>query len=145
MAEQRWRSVLKVAYITDALEDSDLDILSDDDDGKQSEESPPVRKFSLSDSDSGSPSEFESKSRPSSEISTSSLFCRGRSTTRGGARTRVGRSRQQRGVITRGGLSVSTRNSTAQSTDNNLNGDYSPLERSLFQPRYVLVDKKLWS
>ncbi|CAG4960467.1 unnamed protein product [Parnassius apollo] len=63
--------LLKVAYITDALEDSDLDIFSDDDDGKQSEESPPVRESSLSDSDSGSPSEFESKSRPSSEISTS--------------------------------------------------------------------------
>ncbi|CAG4978682.1 unnamed protein product [Parnassius apollo] len=32
--------VLKVADITDALEDSYLDILSDDDDAKQSEESP---------------------------------------------------------------------------------------------------------
>ncbi|CAG4936237.1 unnamed protein product [Parnassius apollo] len=76
MAEQRWRSVLKVADITDALEDSDLDILSDDDDGKQSEESPPVRESSLSDSVSGSPSESESESRPLSEISTSSSFYR---------------------------------------------------------------------
>ncbi|CAG5055672.1 unnamed protein product [Parnassius apollo] len=88
--------VLKDADFTDALEDSDLDILSDDDDGEQSEETPPVRETSLSDSDLGSFSESVSESRPLLEISTSSSFCQGCYTTRGGARTRGSRSRQGR-------------------------------------------------